>query len=56
MKKYIISLVLLSSFLLSAYTINIERDGENNEKTEIYMPDSFMMLLLLIHNNVSVSF
>ena len=34
MKKYIISLVLLTSFLLSACTINIERDGENSEKNK----------------------
>lgn len=34
MKKYIISLVLLTSFLLSACTINIERDEENSEKNK----------------------
>ena len=34
MKKYIISLVFLTSFLLSACTINIERDGENSEKNK----------------------
>ena len=34
MKKYIVSLVLLTSFLLSACTINIERDGENSEKNK----------------------
>ncbi|HDF4274267.1 TPA: peptidase, partial [Staphylococcus aureus] len=34
MKKYIISLVLLTSFLLSACTINIERDEKNSEKSK----------------------
>ena len=34
MKKYVISLVLLTSFLLSACTINIERDEENSEKNK----------------------
>ncbi|MBM0291424.1 peptidase [Staphylococcus pseudintermedius] len=33
-EKYIISLVLLTSFLLSACTINIERDEENSEKNK----------------------
>ena len=34
MKKYIIILALLTSFLLGACTSNIERDGENNEKNK----------------------
>nr|BAU98227.1 peptidase propeptide and YPEB domain protein [Staphylococcus epidermidis] len=34
MKKYIIIVALLTSFLLSACTINIERDEENSEKNK----------------------
>ncbi len=34
MKKYIIIVALLTSFLLGACTLNIERNGENNEKNK----------------------